>query len=298
MRGPGFTARPRAAVPARAVVLSLGALAVAAAAALVFPDAGAEVEVLLWLLALLPAFLWAYYRGWQGAASALAAGMALLALYHAAAVVLGVSRGDWSLLFALTFGYIVVCLATGWLSELLHRAREEAEWLALADPLTGLPNRRLAEVLLAKEFEAALRGRPLTVVVFDLDHFKKYNDTHGHAAGDQALRVFAGALAANTRAMDLSARWGGEEFLSVLSSMGEAGALVFVERVRHALDDSFGLPAPVSFSAGVCHFQRGMESPAELIALADEQLYAAKAQGRNATCVAGGVPEGSQGARV
>lgn len=80
-----------------------------------------------------------------------------------------------------------------------------------------MSNRRHALVALAQEFAAAQRGRPLAVVMFDLDDFKRYNDLHGHAAGDEALRAFASVLHQTTRQMNLSARLGGEEFVSILS---------------------------------------------------------------------------------
>lgn len=121
----------------------------------------------------------------------------------------------------------------------------------------------------------------LSVVLFDLDNFKTFNDQHGHHAGDEALCGFAGVLTRTTRRMNLSARFGGEEFLSVLAGSDADGTMVFADRVRTALQArSFG-GATLTVSAGVAVFHPGMRSPDELVAAADHALYQAKHEGRN-----------------
>lgn len=275
----------RSSVPPRALVISAAAFLVPMLAGIFFADSADSYQLLLWLLALLPGFLLAYYRGWKGAATALAAGMAALSLTQAIITTRGGSIDNWPLLLAVVAAFLTFTIAIGWLSELLHQAREQAEQLALTDELTDIPNRRYARLYLEKEFQAARRGRQLTVVVFDLDHFKGYNDAHGHAAGDAALRTFAGALAATTRSMNLSARWGGEEFLSVLSSADVAGTLIFVDRVRQAFAAAQAGPA-MTVSAGVAQYAAGMDSMDALVDQADQALYAAKRGGRDCVRVA------------
>ena len=267
-------------IPLRALVLSFGALLVPVAGTLWFQDTAADYELLLWLLALVPAFLLAYYRGWTGVAVAMLVGMVVLSLVQVAVILLEI-RTDWPLLFGVVAAYISMGLSIGLVSELLHQERARAERLALIDGLTEIPNRRLADIFLEKEFAAAQRGRPLTVVLFDLDDFKTFNDRHGHAAGDEALRTFVRVLQSRTRRMDLSARYGGEEFIAILSGGGIDGGIRFAESVRAALLAEEPEDAPLTVSAGVAEFEEGMESPAEIVLAADRALYQAKADGRD-----------------
>jgi diguanylate cyclase (GGDEF)-like protein len=126
------------------------------------------------------------------------------------------------------------------------------------------------------------------VVLFDLDNFKIYNDRYGHQAGDEALTIFAGILSDTTRKMNLSARFGGEEFLSVLAGSDPEGAVVFAERVRAALKEARLPRGAVTVSAGVAAFHQSMASPDDLLAAADHALYEAKREGRNRVRLFGG----------
>jgi diguanylate cyclase (GGDEF)-like protein len=276
-------------VPVRAIAWSAVALAVPVINTLLVRGQPRELELLLWLLALVPAFLLAYYRSWRGVAVALAVGMAVLSTTQVV-VVLVVHEivPQWGALMAVTTAYVMIGLAVGWLSELLHRSRERAEALALTDELTRIPNRRHLRLVLEHDFAAAQRGRPLTLAIFDLDHFKNYNDRYGHAAGDIALRAFAEMLDKATRRMNLSGRYGGEEFLAILSDTDLDRALRFVERIRHGTT-VLDLPAgSIRVSAGVASFRPGMRTPDDLIAAADAALYRAKADGGDAVRVAEG----------
>jgi diguanylate cyclase (GGDEF)-like protein len=268
------------------VVISAIALAIPAPAGLLAPESFQDYTLFFWLLAIVPAFLLAYHQGWMGAAIALAGGMAALSISQAILLQFGLQVRNWPLLLAVVILFTAIALAVGLVTELLHRAREEAAALALTDELTGLPNRRYARLILEKEFEAARRGRKLVVVLFDLDHFKDYNDLHGHAAGDDALRTFARTLAATTRKMNVSARFGGEEFLSVVSSADLSGALIFTERVRAALADAQPSRGHLAVSAGVAAYEPAMQSADELLVAADRALYLAKASGRDCVRVA------------
>jgi len=276
---PPATLRP---VPVRALVLSLGALVVPVAAVVVFPDWVQDDQgVLLWLTSLVPAFLFAYYRGLRGVAVALAGGMAVLSLTQVAVLVFGSAAPNWYLLLAVVAVYVGICIGLAVFAEILIRERRAAEALALLDVLTGLPNRRHAEIILDTQFAAAVRRSPLAVVMFDIDHFKEVNDRHGHEAGDEGLRGFAEVLRRNTRRMDLSARFGGEEFISVLGGAGIAPAVAFAERVRAGLEAERFPWGALTVSAGVAQYEEGMGSFEILVAAADRALYAAKQAGRN-----------------
>jgi diguanylate cyclase (GGDEF)-like protein len=277
-----FNPEPKAphAVPSWALTLSFAALMVPIIGDLVLPRGSlGPFQALIWLVALIPALLLAYYRGLKGVAAAVAAGIATLALYQA--LVTGIGLPVPGYFPGMVVAFLGLALGIGWLGERLHRDRAQIEALALTDLLTHLPNRRHARVFLDNEFAAAERGRLLTVVLFDLDSFKAYNDRFGHQSGDEALTIFAGILAQNTRRMNLSSRFGGEEFLSVLAGTDVEGALVFAERVRASLR-SLKLPrGSLTVSAGVAAFHKTMRSPDELLAAADHALYQAKREGRN-----------------
>jgi diguanylate cyclase (GGDEF)-like protein len=159
------------------------------------------------------------------------------------------------------------------------RLHEEIRALSLTDALTGIPNRRHLDLFLEKEFAAARRGRRLTVAIFDLDDFKLYNDQVGHQAGDEALRLFARLLQGETRAMNLAARYGGDEFVSILADIDREGGLAHAGRVVRAVDAHPVLGA-IGVSAGVASFAAAMNSARDLIAAADRDLYLRKAERR------------------
>lgn len=274
-----FEAPGRRRVPLRALGLSVAALAVPVAGAFWTPEFVLDYAAFAWLLALIPAFLLAYHRGWKGVATALAAGMATLSLTQAAVLWLGRPLPDH--LMVVVIAYVAISLAVGWLAEAYRRDVREAEKLAFTDLLTRLPNRRHATAFLENEFAAAERGRQLSVVLFDLDGFKAYNDRYGHPAGDEALKAFSDVLRENTRKMNLSARFGGEEFLAILAGSDDEGAVAFAERVRSDFGDRHLGRGRLTVSAGVAEYQLGMQQPEKLLAAADRALYRAKNAGRN-----------------
>lgn len=279
-------------IPVRTLLFSLGALSIPVLGALAIPDTLGEYGALLWLLALIPAFLLAYYRGWKGAATALAFGMATLSVTQVVALTLRLTIPD--ILVGVVIVYVAGALGIGWLAELLHQQRQAAQALAYTDNLTHLPNRRRAQIVLENEFAAAMRGRPLSVVLFDLDNFKEYNDHYGHAAGDEALKVFGRVLLKTTRQMNLSGRFGGEEFLSVLAESSAEGAMVFAERVRASLRAAGLGEGPLTVSAGVAGYHPGLKIPDELLAGADHALYRAKREGRDCVRLFGNTAVGPE----
>lgn len=274
-------------IPLRVIIVTAAGVAAALLATLLAPSAWLQYAFVLWLVALLPPFLLAYYRGLSGAAIGFLFGITALAGAQVLTLTLGYTPPRWPLFGVVAVALVLVAAATGIVAELLHRERERALGLAFTDDLTGLPNRRYGRMFLEHEFAAAVRGRSLIVVLFDLDDFKGYNDRHGHAAGDVALRAFGERLAHTTRRMNLSARYGGEEFLSVLSGSDLDGALSFVERVRVATERmELARGDHVTVSAGVVAHDSWMGGIDDLIAAADRALYHAKKQGRNRVIVA------------
>lgn len=161
--------------------------------------------------------------------------------------------------------------------------------LSTKDPLTGLANRASALAELQNRFGLSQRyGRPLSVVVCDLDHFKKVNDTHGHGAGDFVLHTFGERLLATLREADQAGRIGGEEFLMILPETDLSGARPFAERLRKAVA-STPVPLPagglsVTCSLGIAERSAMDLNAGQLLARADAALYRAKAGGRDQVC--------------
>ncbi|MFW5833866.1 MAG: GGDEF domain-containing protein [Pseudomonadota bacterium] len=158
--------------------------------------------------------------------------------------------------------------------------------LAATDPLTGLPNRRFvlqagnAEVQRIRQF-----GGRLAAVMFDLDHFKAVNDTHGHAAGDEALRVVAQLCREAVRRFDVAGRLGGEEFVVLMPGSDTAAATDVAERLRYDIArtpvEQGGVSFALTASFGVAEVEADDRDIEAVLARADEALYAAKAAGRN-----------------
>jgi len=158
------------------------------------------------------------------------------------------------------------------------RLHESVQALSLTDPLTGLPNRRHLEMHLHREVAAARRGRPLCLVIFDLDDFKRYNDTLGHMVGDVILRDFASVLLDENREMNLVARFGGDEFVSVLSESDVPGAEGYLKRIGARLSENASLAQHgVTVSSGIALFDPvEMAGVQDLFEVADRHMYAQK----------------------
>lgn len=188
----------------------------------------------------------------------------------------------------------LLCIGILWLSWLLGRqlqlrqhAERELAGLAATDGLTGLANRRSLDQALKQEWARGMRsGQPLALLMIDVDHFKAFNDRHGHHGGDVALRSVAQALAASIRRPgDLAARYGGEEFMVVLPETNKTGACVLAEKLRLAIEalPPFGDDTlPITVSIGVAtHLPVSHDVPEPLFHAADRALYRAKKNGRN-----------------
>jgi two-component system, cell cycle response regulator len=166
---------------------------------------------------------------------------------------------------------------------LLHR---EAQRLSITDPLTGVGNLRHMTTTLAKEVERASRfGHPLSVLLLDLDHFKRVNDTFGHTVGDSVLRELATRLAACVREVDTVARYGGEEFVIVAPETDPGGAMRLATRVCDAVRDELFVIGEdlvsVTVSVGIAALPEHGLASGDLVRAADEGLYRAKRAGRD-----------------
>jgi len=173
-------------------------------------------------------------------------------------------------------------------------AQEALKEQALKDSLTGLWNRRAIFAMLEREIHRAQRDRfPITLVMIDLDHFKKINDTYGHLTGDEALREAAGRLFEVMRPYDFAGRYGGEEFLVVLPSCPSHNGVQRAEDFRRAIAErpvpTATGPLVLTCSLGAAAYEDGM-LPEDLIHRADEALYRAKLMGRNCVCSANTKP--------
>jgi diguanylate cyclase (GGDEF)-like protein len=170
------------------------------------------------------------------------------------------------------------------LSKLMERVQETIsllEWTSRTDPLTRISNRlHLDSVLQNEMISAQESGEPLSVLIFDLDHFKRVNDDFGHQSGDRVLRR-SGEILKSLAEDGFVGRWGGEEFLAVLPGMDLFQAYRFGERVREAVaNEPFPIDRAVTISAGVAGMIPG-DTPGSLVGRADRGLYEAKAAGRN-----------------
>jgi two-component system cell cycle response regulator len=159
--------------------------------------------------------------------------------------------------------------------------------LAVKDQLTGLFNRRYMAQHLDTLLKGASAARPISLLIMDIDYFKRVNDTYGHAAGDGVLRQFSERLALNIRGVDLACRYGGEEFVVVLSDTDPTIACSVGERLRRAVEqkifqvDQPVAQLPITVSIGVASSVGGDDDSAALLSRADEALYRAKREGRN-----------------
>lgn len=170
----------------------------------------------------------------------------------------------------------------------LEQAKERLRQLAITDGLTGLYNHRYLKEHLEQELYRASRHlSEVSTVMIDIDHFKKYNDTYGHPAGDALLSAVARLLKENIRKIDIAARYGGEEFCLVLAETNKAAAVVVAEKMRKLVELSQFQPQEarvngrVTISLGVATFPDDATSMNDLIAIADRRLYHAKQGGRN-----------------
>ena len=176
------------------------------------------------------------------------------------------------------------------LEEQLMQARQQMEVLAMRDGLTGLFNRRAIEEYAESEFNITERKKhPLSIVMLDIDHFKKVNDRFGHKAGDYALQQVAKILKEDLRSYDRVGRWGGEEFMLILPDTHLDDALIVAERIRVKIAETkitleSGEAFSIHISLGVACTSGQSTTLTKLIDSADQAMYQAKQSGRNQVC--------------
>lgn len=165
----------------------------------------------------------------------------------------------------------------------LSHANVQLALLATTDALTGLKNRRVFAERMDYECERAIRQRsPVAIILMDVDHFKEYNDSHGHLAGDGVLQAISAILLKQTRAIDCVVRYGGEEFAMILPNTVPEGARIVAERCRHAIETHHWPGSPITASFGIAGtLPRCLTDMHNLVSRADQALYQAKASGRN-----------------
>lgn len=201
---------------------------------------------------------------------------------------------DYSLLWKLLAGLFIILMLSLYRYRVIHRHNTELKavnkklvHMSKNDQLTGLPNR----YYLHEAFQEALQTyhryqHQFSVIIIDIDYFKKVNDTHGHVVGDEVIKKIADMLSDNLRDTDIVGRWGGEEFLIVCPETDNAGAKAVAEHMRQLIADAdFGLkPGNITASFGVTEYNKN-ESVDDCIKRADMALYRAKELGRNKTIV-------------
>ncbi|MEX0737863.1 MAG: GGDEF domain-containing protein [Pseudohongiella sp.] len=189
-----------------------------------------------------------------------------------------------------------VCLLVYDVTEIATRknelefANKTLKKLSRTDKLTSLFNRGHWEERLEQEFKRCQRSkRPASLILFDIDHFKTFNDTHGHAAGDEVLRHVGQIVSHEQRATDISGRYGGEEFGIILPETNQDQALLFAERLREKIANTIvdweDTPLRVTVSLGVAEYFDELEDYQDWLELSDKALYQAKENGRNRSSV-------------
>jgi two-component system cell cycle response regulator len=168
----------------------------------------------------------------------------------------------------------------------LEQLLQRVEYMAMTDPLTGLYNRRHFQTVIKEEFKQAVRyDLPLSCLMIDIDRFKEINDVHGHRAGDEVLKAVSGIFIHQFRDVDVTSRWGGEEFIMLCNRTDKNGAVETATRIREVISESSFPPIPVNtltVSIGIAGIpDRSIDTAEKLIHAADVALYAAKANGRN-----------------
>jgi len=260
-----------------ALLVSFSALLVPAVALFLLPEGWAELSGPLWFFALVPTMHLSYRRGWEGAAAALGVSVGVVVVAHLGAGAVGRPVPDtlfWVLPLLLITG-----ISMGWLAERLQGERGEREAADLTDPVTGLPAEPQVRMLLQNEFWAAERGRPVAIVLFDLDDFTTYLNRDGDLAAREALAAFGEILTSTTRRMNLSGRLGPARFLSILDGSDDEGAVGFAERVREAFGRTRRSGQALTVSAGIAGYQASMTHPDDLLAAAELALQRAREAG-------------------
>jgi diguanylate cyclase (GGDEF)-like protein len=186
-------------------------------------------------------------------------------------------------MLALLAGLVTMCLSN-------LRTFQEVESLSVTDDLTRVYNYRFMKAALRREVERASRyGQVFSILMIDVDRLKEFNEKHGHLEGSDLLRRLAGILSRSSRAIDLVAKYGGDEFLLILPQTNTEGAVVMARRICAAVAETaftFCRPGDITVSVGVASFPQHGASMETLLAASDEALFEAKRAGRNCVMAA------------
>jgi diguanylate cyclase (GGDEF)-like protein len=196
------------------------------------------------------------------------------------------SPETFTLLMAKFSPFLLVAYVTSILANDILMAKKRITILSQSDELTGLLNLRAFNLILDKEIaQTARSGQPFTVLMIDIDNLKHINDRHGHGGGSRLLQVAAGAIETTIRSADVLARYGGDEFVVLLTNTGGAEARIAAGRIRNAVHnasfDYKGLPVQPSVSIGIASFPEGVTRAEDVLDKADKALYTSKRNGRN-----------------
>ena len=186
---------------------------------------------------------------------------------------------------AVIVAFVLMAVSLALLTLGRRRGRPAIEHLI--DPVTGLPNRTHAELFLEREFAVAELGRPFAIVLFDIDNFGAFNRKNGDAAANGVLRTVATILRQNTRRMNISARFGPDEFVCLLSGAADEGAFIFAQRIQERLRAAGAVATLPTTSVGIGCYTPDMASPAALLRAAERALRAAQGDGGDRIRVAG-----------
>jgi diguanylate cyclase (GGDEF)-like protein len=266
----------------RAAAISFAAIAVAVVGAALSPRAP-QHEILLWVLAVVPAFLLAYHRGWEGIATVLAAIMVGLTAVHLGASTLGgdLAHGPVLRILLVALG---TTAAVGILAERAQTARIRAERMEMTDPATGLPNGRHVAQVMAREVAGVARGRSFTLVVFQIDEITGYQLRKGRSHADALRRTFASVLRKQTRRMNFSGR-DEDRFVTILASGDPDGARAFVRKVQASFSQAVGPAQAITVSAGIAPCDASMTEPMAVMRAAEFALFQARQEGTAAVGV-------------
>ncbi|MBS4032507.1 MAG: GGDEF domain-containing protein [Clostridiales bacterium] len=256
----------------------------------VYLNSGYYLIQRIWLYTalLLPGLMLCYYLGFRGAIVANIFKFPLFYLHGSRAFV---ERSEASMVLTSHLALLMITVFfIGLMAETMKRQEEKLKMLSITDELSGLFNHRFFYQCLEKEVDRARRYKlPLSLVIIDLDDFKKYNDSWGHPQGDRAISLAASVLKETVRTTDIVARYGGEEFAIILPQTNLMDAKQICERVREALAKTpvptvSGVTEPLTASFGVVVREPSMTA-SELVTEADKILYYAKSSGKNlVTC--------------
>jgi diguanylate cyclase (GGDEF)-like protein/PAS domain S-box-containing protein len=253
----------------------------------------------LWTVALVPVIWAAISRGFLRSALVAVLGAALLAGTYVTGLRYGLTVAPappWPLQLSAWAAAALLCVAAG--GAFGSSRRRAGRLLSLTDPVTGLPNRRHAELFLQHEFAVAELGRPMAMLLLDVDRFRSYVASSGEAAGQALLRAVGGILRQNTRNANLSAHWADDRFACLLVGANPEGALMYARRLQDHLRASAGVATIPSVSIGAACYDPEMRSTSDLVGAAESALVQAKRDGGDRIRIHGRNAEESEAAET